>query len=515
MFSWLKSKIFGNQKAKKNNNVAANGYYSSQRYRNIRAKYDAAQTNDENRNHWANSDGLSSREANSHGVRDILRRRSRYEVANNCHARGITLTLANDIVGAGVKLQCLLPSEESNDAIEKAWSEWADSVFLAEKLHTFVLSTIVNGESFMLLTNNQQSTSSVQLDIRLVECDRFSSPFGFPVSNNAVDGIEFDDVGNPIAYHMLKHHPGDSAFARVMDGSQVVRYPASQVIHWFRADRDEQVRGIPELTPALPIFSQLRRYTLAVLMAAEIAADFAAFIHTDAEPDAEESPSPFSTTDIDKGMITALPKNYKVTQLEPAQPTATHDTFTKTLLREACHCLNIPYNIATADFSGDSYAGGRMAQGVYQRFVEVRRKHFELRVLNRIFAAWLDEATKIPKLIPANIPASALSVPHTWFYAEWPHVDPKKEADAVRTELLAGTTTLAIEYAKKGLDWRKQLPNRGAEFQMMRDTNSLVLPPGTPALDGTGLVGMNKVQPNQDTHSSSGDSNSQEVDNAA
>lgn len=488
MFSWLKNKLFGRNDNKK---LLAQNYMLSDRYRAIKAKYDAAQTTDENRNHWANADGLSSRSANSLGVRDTLRRRSRYEVANNCHARGITLTLANDLVGTGARLQCLFGDDGINDAIENAWNEWAKSVFLAEKLHTFVLSTIVDGEAFMLLTTNPKSQSSVQLDVQLVECDQFSDPSGLVAGDYSVDGIKFDENNNPASYCMMSHHPGDFGYMRSVDKwFKPVTLPASKVIHWFRPDRSQQARGIPELTPALPIFAQLRRYTLAVLMAAEIAADFAAFIHTDAEPDAEESPSPFSTTDIDKGMLTALPKNYKVTQLEPTQPTATHDTFTKTLLREACHCLNIPYNIATADFSGDSYAGGRMAQGVYQRFVEVRRTHFSLRVLDRIFGAWLDEATSIPKLLPSSVPSNVHSIPHSWFFDEWQHVDPKKEADAVRTELLAGTTTLSIEYAKKGLDWRKQMLNRAAEFDIMRSTNSLVLPPGTPPLDGSGYAGI-------------------------
>ena len=46
------------------------------------------------------------------------------------------------------------------------------------------------------------------------------------------------------------------------------RVPAAAVIHYFRTDRPGQRRGIPEITPALPLFAQLRRYTLAVIAAA-------------------------------------------------------------------------------------------------------------------------------------------------------------------------------------------------------------------------------------------------------
>lgn len=489
MFDWL-TKMFASQSSKEAESLArmrlqAENYRLSSRYKTIKAKYDAAQTTEDNRRHWMFADALSARASNRLQVREILRRRSRYEVANNCHARGITLTLANDMIGTGPRLQCLSPDESVNDAVENAWNEWADAIFLQEKLHTFALSTIVDGESFFLLTTNSSLVSSVQLDVKLVDCDQITTPSGASLLPGMVDGIEFDANKNPVMYHMLRVHPGDLG----VQTEAIMAYdriPARNMIHWYRVDRPDQARGIPEITPALPIFSQLRRYTLAVLMSAEIAADFAIFISTD-QPPAEGVPTPqaFDSTEIDKGMITAMPEGYKPFQLVPAQPTATHDSFTKTLLREACHCLNIPYNIATADFSQDSYAGGRMAQGVYQRYVEVRRKHFMARVMDRLFSAWLAEATLVDSRLPADLPAFAGSIPHTWFFDEWVHVDPLKEANATKIELETGMTTHADEYAKKGKDWRKQLVQLGREFELLRENKALVLPPGTPPLDGT------------------------------
>ena len=70
----------------------------------IRGKYGAAQTTDENRRHWASADALSADAAASAGVRRTLRNRARYEVANNSYARGIVLTLANDVVRTGPRI---------------------------------------------------------------------------------------------------------------------------------------------------------------------------------------------------------------------------------------------------------------------------------------------------------------------------------------------------------------------------------------------------------------------------
>lgn len=67
----------------------------------MRGRYDAAQTTDENRQHWASADQLSANAAVSPEVRRILRARARYEIANNSYAKGIVLTLANCVLGTG------------------------------------------------------------------------------------------------------------------------------------------------------------------------------------------------------------------------------------------------------------------------------------------------------------------------------------------------------------------------------------------------------------------------------
>lgn len=73
----------------------------------VRAGFDSAVTTEHNRRHWANADGMSADAAASPEVRRTLRNRARYEVANNAYARGIVLTLANDVIGTGPRLQLL------------------------------------------------------------------------------------------------------------------------------------------------------------------------------------------------------------------------------------------------------------------------------------------------------------------------------------------------------------------------------------------------------------------------
>ena len=84
----------------------------------VRARYDAAQTTAENARHWAMADAMSADCAASADIRKKLRERARYEVANNSYAKGIVLTLANDCIGTGPRLQ-LLPNTTLSTARSK------------------------------------------------------------------------------------------------------------------------------------------------------------------------------------------------------------------------------------------------------------------------------------------------------------------------------------------------------------------------------------------------------------
>ncbi|MCA9108236.1 MAG: phage portal protein, partial [Planctomycetales bacterium] len=172
------------------------------------------------------------------------------------------------------------------------------------------------------------------------------------------DGIEFDSAGNPIAYHVLRSHPGDA-----LGGLEAKfdRVPVENVIHWFRVDRPGQARGVPDILPALPLFAQLRRYTLAVLAAAETAADFAGILYTDAPAGGEaESAVPFEPIELEKRALLTMPSGWRMSQLESQQPTTTYSEFKRELLNEIARCLCMPANISRADSSGYNYASGRL-----------------------------------------------------------------------------------------------------------------------------------------------------------
>jgi len=456
VLAWLRNFLAPSRKAR----------FPRRALRVLRARYDAATTTPDNRRHWAGADGLSANAANNPEVRRILRNRARYEVANNSYARGIVLTLANDVVGTGPRLQLLTTAAEANRRIEKEFATWANAVSLAEKLRTLRMARAEDGEGFVVFTSNPALSTSINLDLRLVEADQVTTPHLSILARNAVDGIVFDEMGNPVEYHVLKSHPGDPRGGPSLDYDRV---PAESVVHWFRADRPGQARGIPDIMPALPLFAQLRRFTLAVLAAAETAADFAGILYTDSPANGEaDSAEPFEPIELEQRALLTMPGGWKMSQLEAEQPSTTYGEFKREILNEIARCLNMPYNVAAGNSSGYNYASGRLDHQTYFKAVRVEQAHLEAVVLDRILSAWFDEAVLIPGLLPAGIGPIA-QWPHQWFWDGHEHVDPAKEAGAQATRLENHTTTLAYEYARQGRDWESELRQRAKEVALMRE----------------------------------------------
>lgn len=215
--------------------------------RRLQARFDSAETNENNRRHWARADSLSPDAAASSEVRRTLRNRARYEVANNSYARGIVLTLANDTVGTGPRLQMLSPDPALNHQVETEFHLWEQATGLAEKLRTMRMARAQDGESFAILAFNPAIEHAVQVDLQLVEADQVTSPLRHVLDEHEVDGVVLDDHGNPVAYRVMKDHPGGPNRIAFDDFTTV---PAAAMVHVFRQDRPGQHRGIPEITPA-------------------------------------------------------------------------------------------------------------------------------------------------------------------------------------------------------------------------------------------------------------------------
>ena len=242
------------------------------------------------------------------------------------------------------------------------------------------------------------------------------------------------------------------------------------MIHYFRQDRAGQARGIPDITPALPLFAHLRRYTLAVITAAEIAALPGGVLYTDAPANGEsEAVEPMDLIELERGMLMTMPGGWKMSQMEAQFPTTTYGEFKHEILNEIARCLNMPFAISAGNSSGYNYASGRLDHQTYFKSIRVEQVHLEAVVLDHILAAWMAEAAHLPELLFGVMRADSSLPPHTWFFDGHEHVDPLKESSAQGLRLANHTTTYADEYARRGLDWETQLRQRAKEQQLLTE----------------------------------------------
>ncbi len=455
------------------------GLFRAVTQRVVVAKYDAAQTTRENAQHWAAADDYSANAANSPAVRRTLRKRARYERANNSYLSGLIKTIAHDTVGTGPRLQLALDDRALGRRVERAWLAWCRAVDLADKLRVMCEAKLCDGEGFGVLANNPAVRHPVKLDVRLIEAEQVSTPLLPALDPLAVDGIRFDAAGNPVEYHVLKTHPGDLVTRAPWDYDRV---PAAAVLHWFRPDRAGQARGVPEITPALPLGSQMRRYTLAVLSAAEFAASLAGVMKSTLPPaDGPVSVDAMDEIPFARGNLLTLPEGWDATQFKAEQPTGTYKEFKGEILNEMGRCLNAPFNVVAGNSSGYNYSSGRLDHQIYHRSLWIERERMRARVLDRLFRAWLDEYTLIPEAeggAPQGLPAVDTWA-WDWHWDGFASIDPAKDATAAETRLKLGLTTLSEEAAAEGKDWEEQLEQQARERQRRA---ALGIPePGAPA----------------------------------
>ena len=411
----------------------------------IRAGYDAARLDGENAQHWAAADALDADSSNSLAVRRRIAYRTRYELGSNGQGKGVQLTQANYVVGRGPKLRMQTGSDGFNRMVEAAWTRWAAEVKLARKLRTMVKAKVSDGEGFLVVAQNPRMRHPVKLALREVECEQVTTPFLRFGEVNRIDGVEFDEYGNPTYYHVLKYHPGGPWSFVKPDADRI---PARFVLHLFRSDRPGQHRGISELHPSLNLFAQSRRYREATVSAAENLAAITLLLKTQNMPN--EGPDlvrPLSTVPMEKNVIMGLPYGFDAYQPKAEQPAATYHEFTRSQACEQARPLNMPYNIAAADSSGYSFSGGKLDHVTYFVSVDVEQAEIEDEVLESLFELWFEEAVLVYGWVRRDtMPA------YTWDWPRKPVIDETKTASARKTDLSTGANHRRRMLAEDGFD---------------------------------------------------------------
>ena len=418
----------------------------------VRARYDAAQTTPLNKGHWGMVDHLSADAALSPMIRRTLRGRARYEAANNGYLAGMVTTLASDAIGTGPTLLLDCGPEADQDRVarvEDAVFEWMQKTAMASKLRLMRTAKAIDGDVFGVEVNNR-SLRGVQLDLRVVEAEMIADPASRWDLSGSVDGVRFDEDGNPTEYYLLDHHPGSMHFGVTLGGRWIA---ANRVRHYYHATRPGQHRGCGEVVPALELFAMLRRYQYAVVTAAETAADLAVVLKTTMTAEPHRFEGLWETMPMARGVAMAAPDGWEPYQIKAEQPTSTFDAFERRVLMQVARSLNMPYIVAVMDATGANYSTMRGDYLVYRKHLAGERSEIERVILDPLLERWIEEAT-LTDLIPDGLPPRDLWS-WRWRWDGFEHIDPRKEADAEGVGIANRTLSHIEACARRGKDWRQ------------------------------------------------------------
>jgi lambda family phage portal protein len=476
-----------------------------------RAAYKSAETNRLNE-HWSSSNEdvnlILAREL------DKMRSRSRWLLRNNPHAMGMMNAYISHIVATGLTLQCrvarniqttdqdgnsILEAVEMdawNDYVEAQFNQWAEfadarsTELLPESFiddqELFLRRLIEDGEVFVYL-GTDTSLPGVPLRLMFIEPDSLDLSVTSHGGNPVVMGVELDErTYRPIAYHVKQ---GTTEAGLFQGPGKTVRIDANRMLHVFKRLRPKQVRGIPHLAVVMQKFFDLDEWTDAELLGNKIAACFgviiempngdgtpAALTPEDASKAKDAEGNPLST--IEPGMIGYMPEGARVNVVSPQKPGATFEMFAKYQLKSigAGTLGGISYPAMTRDTSGQTFAGGRLAQQMdyqaFRPFQDFIARKFCIPVYRR----WLAMAV----LSRAVIAPGYFENPRFWEAAEfmppgWSRgINPLQDANASIASMEAGITTLAEECAFNGKDWKRQLRLAG-KIKRMADSLGLTL----------------------------------------
>lgn len=460
--------------------------FTPPRERRVSATYDAARTTDEFKNYWANADNFDANSAHSREVRHKLVSRARYELANNGYADGIAQTYATDLVGVGPTLRMQTNSQGFNQLVERTWFLWTQATKFRRKLWCMAHAKGGDGEGIGVMRRNPRIKHPIPLDIVLYETEQCQTPY-LPFNEPGyIDGIKFDEFGNPEHYDILHQHPG--AMNGFMLDMTPEKVPAEFVLHWFKMRRPGQHRGVPESASTLNTGAAARRWREATLAAAETAADFTALLKTTFQPEVVDQVDPMQVLDIQKRSMVALPNGWEMQQMRSEHPTATYEAFHKTLINEQARPKNMPFNKAACDSSSYNYASGRLDHQTYYAALDVDREDCNDLVLEPLFTSWFDMAIRRFGWLGGNAEAVGSGARfHTWDWPKHRVADVQAEANANETKLKSGQIFPHRLFADAGLDFSDELEAGAESFGIsVEEFRTMVLqsifPPPKPAL---------------------------------
>ncbi|WP_036662619.1 phage portal protein [Pandoraea sp. SD6-2] len=488
--------------------------------------YEASNVQTQEMGQWFPQIRSPDSEINQH--RDRMVSRSRDLARNDGWANGGITRILDNTVGAHLRLSASPDwrflrrfnkgfdaqwADEFGKAVEALWRGYSEDLghyndlsrqlSVSQQMRLGLRHKLVDGEDLFIAYWKPErvgrGAAQYATTFLVVDPDRLSNPNQMVDTKYMRGGVEIDDDGVPVAYHIRKAHQNDWYNApESMIWERVEREDEDgwrRVIHDFERDRAGQNRGIGVFTPVLAHMKMLARYYGVELQAATVATIFGTYVTSPYDPAMIEAAMDTEKGDQEMGFyqdlradwakdrpamlngvrVPTLAPGEEIKQVAAAHPHDGFEDFAHEMLRSVAAALGVSAEQITQDWSKTNYSSARAALLESWKTLSRRNAEFKIGTATPLFAAWLREPMErgdlddvLPRNAPEFIEAATAYARCDWLGVARGWVDPVKEKQGAVLGMDAGLSTLKRECAEQGLDWEEVLAQRAVEIGAMK-----------------------------------------------
>lgn len=443
--------------------------------------------------------------------RETMIARSNDAFRGHMVARAAVTRVRTNVIGTGiiphsnVDSQFLGLSEDDaialNETINREWARYAENPqecdaeamldHYAQQLLVEISATL-GGDVFALTPFEVRPGCTYGTKVQLIDGVRVSTPTNRLPSPSLVDGVEMDELGAPVRYHIRRRHPDDKA-GTAPDGWDVVDVFGAQTgrrraMHIFNdKERIAQVRGVPFLAPILEPLQSLEQYSRAELIAAVISAMFTVFLKkpvnafnaagnplaafTNATAPGDKTPAPTGDLSLGHGAVVDLAPGEEAEFANPTRPNSSFDPFFTAVCTQMGASLELPVDELLLRYQ-TSYSAARAAMLQAWRFYTLRRQSRVQQFCSPVRELWFDEAvarSKIPVSGYADPQRRAAYLRCIWIGPARGSMDEKQETEAAAMRIEKGLSNETMECAAMmGEAWSDVRATRERELARRR-----------------------------------------------
>lgn len=380
-----------------------------------------------------------------------VRQRARELEQNNDLARRYLQLVETHTIGAnGMQLQVRgelrngNADTRGNQRIERAFAAWGQKGscdvtgrYSWRDVERIVVRTVArDGECLLRLHDVRINADAFAVEVLNPQIldHRHNGKRG----NNRIRlGIELDGNGRAVAYYL---RTGD-------DAQKHERVPAEQILHIYRPDRPEQLRGVTWMASAMVTMHQLEKYQESAIVAAREGANKMGFFTTQdgsLNGVADDENGEF-IHESEAGMFGVLPQGYGFQGYDPTYPHQLYEEFMRSNLRTVAQALNVSYHALTGDLTAVNFSSIRAGTLEDREHWMVVQDWLKTNLHTPVYRRWLRAHTDNP----ADLERYSA---HHWQGRRWPWVDPLKDIQAATAAIEARLKSPQRIAAEMGVD---------------------------------------------------------------